>query len=340
MRSKLRPLICATAFFLLGPVGPVRAAEPQAGWPVTPPNPTNLTIWPSRVVVEDVDQDGSAEILVGLNLLGVFIYRGDGSLMPGWPFVHNGDPVGRGMPRVGDIDGDGELEVVFNSQQLKLWAVSSQGVLKPGWPEGISPGANREDFRLADLDGDGALEIITLSGVPRVYAVSGNAEPVPGWPVTFDHDIEQYYEQHYHGGLSVGDLDFDGRSEVVVCTKLYVNDLPIPSPVFVIKADGNYREGWPLVPPGIENYFGGAIIAPSLGNLDGDNKVDIVGAINGKWVYGLQLDGSSLFEPFRADGIRSFIACADLNGDGRVEVVVPGEDLHVFDVELGCRGNV
>lgn len=262
-----------------------------------------------------------------------------------------------GAAAADDLDGDGSVEIVVSTIQGRVYAFDAHGALRAGFPVGVDPQLSLPENRnrlndmlrgfaaapvLADLDGtaggDPALEIIASGLDGNLYAWRADGSPVSGFPVrladrtkvTIDAatgkatplpgvDAQDRAAKSL-SSPAVGDLDGDGRPEIVVSTNEEYGDEPngfaIESSVFnalaallgnfdvddfsldtqgrvyAVKADGNdapggpFVTGWPvkvpLLTPGVLPTVGtGTPGSPAITDLTGDGavRIAIFGAI-------------------------------------------------------------
>ena len=361
----------------------------------------------SAPVTADLDGDGREEIILGTGNGEVHAFRATGSELPGWP-VHT-DPLelhtesrgyaAEGVPNpvsagilgavaVGDLDHDGHLEVVATDMQGKLYVWSRDGSRRPGFPvstlaqysntrrserdlgtaDGRVPDrSNRHDAdnrvgralaagpALGNLDNspDGSLEIIAGSFDRHLYAWHNDGEPVAGWPVLLKDPAKVAAVDPVTNEVtlapgaqadigtkilvppSLGDLDGDGRLDVVAVVNEEYNEEPNAlftslvinlfraagaiSPgntrVYAVYADGAahggsgltkgwnpkaFLPGWPvktaLLTTGLLPIVGsGSNAPPALADVDGDGRPEIATGSVIGPVYVFSPDGRSFF---------------------------------------------
>lgn len=263
------------------------------------------TGWYSSPAVADLDGDGAPEVVASAYSI-VALDGASGALE--WRMASGHDRsqpsasnVGRTWPGIAlaDLEKDGSLEIVTAHSGGWVSVYTTQGYFKSGWPRQPS-GSELRGLSLADLDGDGDLEVIVTAAVGSktstwVYEHSGSLRP--GWPQLANDSGYAY--GIFNDNAAAGDLDGDGRAEIVV-----------PSDVHYINAyegDGSQipanpvygGKGWGRV-GAWESY---AIELRGWGTCDAE-------------------DGRA--ERYRANFAHGPAAIADLNGDGLREVAAVG----------------
>ena len=305
-------------------------------------------------VLSDLTGDGRVEIVIGTSDGLIHAVDGDGEHLLGWPVMtelleevdpeaddphldseaflsgavseHAGGAV-LSSPAVDDLDGDGELEIVVTSLRGYLHVFDRHGSARDGFPQGVDPllsdPASTSPSRvvdrgfgsspaLGDLDGDGDLEIVVGAMDGHLYAWHDDGTLVDGWPVALSYEGPDTTPMaRIVGTPALGDVDGDGIVDAVVGTN-----------------------------ESVSNYYGLAYAVHGGGNLHPG---------------GAYLDGwpVTLFGAFTAalpivgEGTTASPALVDLDGDGRLEVVLqttadPGLILRADGssyVELGHFGD-
>jgi hypothetical protein len=287
--------------------------------------------------VADLDRDGSAEVVIGAGLLrdprqhgGVVVFNRNGTTR--WRFRTQDRRAGAdgysdavfGAPAVGDVTGDGYPEVVFGSYDHHIYVLDRHGRNVPG-----SPFYNEDTVwsspALADVDGDGGVEVFIGTDQSP-----GGQEDVRGGQVrslsfkggTLTQRWVRNVGEVVISSPALGDIDGDGRLEVVFGTGDYWKT-PDSNRVFAINVeDGSDAPGWP------QATSGHGWSSPALGDLDGDGRLDVAIMTRGGLLSAWKGNGSRLWvvNPAGGTSLLSWTGTggpviADVNGDGRNEVV-------------------
>ena len=303
------------------------------------------------VAIADLDGDGKPDLVVADDpngsgaAPGVSVYRNvsaGGSITAGAfaakisfpsPSGSLGGPVSLA---IGDMDGDGKLDIVaVSSADGTIYVFRNQSTSGTIALNSFAPaaliytrGASLFTLALADLDGDGRLDIVSAAGelvVLRNICVPGTIDASSFAPPVFTQENNGCYIS----ALVTADLDGDGKSDVAAaseagCKAVYIfrNTSTVGGINFQSRKELSVTGG----PRSI-----------AAGDLNGDGKPEILVGMQIGFGFGPNnvaifqnnaaagsLDASS-FAPgveFFADGFVT-VALADINGDGRVDIVGP-----------------
>ncbi len=284
-----------------------------------PDDPVNVHVVTLRVRATLHSSDPMLNGLKGESRKAVHVYK-DPDLLPGFPLYMGSS--GESSPKVVDLLGDGKREIVIADSSGKVHAYRADGSELPGWPVRV------EQLTLLDPN--------SHQGVGHASAPAFT-QPGGAGGVTLSPD------QHSAIGASaaVGDIDGDGKPEVVVATW--------NGYVWAFRTDGSTQPGFPVEldrdtamvtkDSGTE-LEDGFFASPALADLDGDKKLDIIAAGMDAKVYAwtgagkiiagfpvlvndLSFPDDPAANPRRQrERIMTSPAIGDLNKDGVPDIVV------------------
>jgi FG-GAP-like repeat len=308
--------------------------------PLRPNFPVTLTgSGPIRVTqpaVGDLDNDGIKEIVVGTAGRLLYVLNANGTVRAGWPQLLPGDV--EGSPAIGLIDGDQFPDIV----------VSFKGTMDPTGKGGVR--AYRRDGSviwtrltatdeeqdgvfstpaIGNVDGVGGNEVVVGGFDFRIYVIRSDGSDLPGWPKKLRDTI--------FSSPALFDLDGDGKLEIVIGVDTHLEGPPFNTPdggaLYVFRSDGSVLPGFPRF---IDQTM---MSSPAVGDIDGDGKPEIVvgGGVFyqgnvGKKVYAYRCDGTDVAGwPVSVEAqVFDSPALADLDGDGRLDVVITDENANLY----------
>ncbi len=305
------------------------------------PNATNVgRTWPG-IVVADVDNDGEVEIVTAHSGGWVSVYNAAGYFEAGWPQHPTGNEL-RGLS-VSDLDRDKLLEVIVTGavyNAVNTWVFEPNGALRAGWPQlsndsGYAYGAFNTNASVGDLDGDNAGEVVVPSDVHYICAYEADGTQIPanplyggkgwgkvgvweslatelrGWGQCNGVREESYRTNFADGPSVIADVNGDGLMEVVTT--------------------GNVYDCYAGYPP--SRYDGVYVFNADRSRFNSDGF---------DWRNVPVDTGAPLTEDYDViENNQPNPAVADLDGDGRLEIIYASYDgrVHSFWLDKTEHGN-
>jgi VCBS repeat protein len=281
----------------------------------------------------DVNGDGIPDLLaVGhlSNALFVRLGLGGGQFAPlvKYPLRNHGNRL-----VVADLNRDGYADVVVSHDGsgapifVTAFLGSSTGELHSVWELGTSY-FTTEDIATGDFDGDGKIDVAIAMNDNRaaVMVLRGLGTGAFAAPVFLPPLSESPGISDGTTGLAVGDVNRDGRDDIIVACFSLTNQL-----VIRLSTGASFTDpvSIPLTSP----------IDVALGDLDGDGKLDLIasniesGSLsllrgNGDGTFRTPVDVAIGPEPVS-------LAVADFDGDGLADVAVTSLADHAIRVLRG-----
>ncbi|MBM2839933.1 MAG: 5'-Nucleotidase domain protein [Bacteroidetes bacterium] len=254
--------------------------------------------------VADVNGDGTPEIAVTTST-ATYLYRADGTLMPGWPKSILTNAFGFSAPVLYDIDNNGTLEVIQGSGsntgnlgRIYIWRFDGTSVL--GWPQtdGTSvlgwPQTLGNNYRInstvsvGDLDRNGSAEIIAVAvkaggDTVRAFAYHSDSTQVQGWPYIVAGMGASW------SAAAIGNIDtLTASLEVAFSAGNFFGNF---GSLYVVNANGTTASGFPTPLALGQNYP-----SVALGDVNRDGVLEIVcgGTGNQGLMYTFRNNGTVL----------------------------------------------
>jgi len=263
------------------------------------------------VAAGDFDGDGKIDV-VASTVDGLTFLRGDGAgnltavLVPA--------TAGVGTLAAGDFNGDGRLDVaavtvLFGTVSVEVLLGDGAGHFTPV-PPGAVVGANLTNLVIGDFDRDGHLDVV-IGDNAGVHFLRGDG--AGGLTSSATYPIA--------GGafsIAAGDLDGDGRLDLAVTAS---NPSVATSLTLLLGGPGGFV---PAAPVPTDTPRGHLVVA----DFDGDGHADValVAMADLRLFRG---DGAGHLTPSASRFVildpAETVAAADVNGDGRPDLIIGGE---------------
>ena len=264
--------------------------------------------------------------------LDLLLGNGDGTFRAGMSYIFGF--VGRSVT-AGDFNADGRLDlVVVTASSTFILLGNGDGTF--GTPTDIGGGRGLIGIVAADLNHDGKLDMAVTNYTGNTVDVflgngDGTFKPSGDYPTGYGPET-----------VAIGDFDKDGNLDLVVANAGSAATATGGTTVSVLlgNGDGTFKT--------TVSYFAGSEpVSAAVGDMDGDGKLDLIVADfdvdAGNEISLLRGNGDGTFQApvfYSADTGPEFVAVADLNHDGRLDVAVADFENSYVSVFLNSTGKI
>ncbi len=218
---------------------------------------------------------------------------------------------------MGDLDGDGDDDIASGRYAYQ----NPGGDMHATWPR-LDLGANVDAMLITDVDGDDRADLIA-EALPDVLWLEAEQPDLAGgsWRTRAIASIPPTGHRNSQG-YALGDVSGDGRPEILLGAGDGIHAIGIPP-------EPETGQPWPAM-----RIAAGGVGAVAPGDIDRDGHLDLASIVDGSggriaW-WRNPGDGSGDWPRFELGGIdRGYadrVEVGDLDGDGRLDVVVTEED--------------
>lgn len=288
---------------------------------------------PNGASIGDIDGDGKVDIVTAneaSNSISIFKNASASGSITQTSFANKVDLAAGSSPHriaVGDLDGDGKPDIAvanWGAGTVSVYRnISTSGSITTGsftaktdFLAGNSPNA----VTIVDVDGDGKPDLVVANNLSNTISVLRNSSTIGN--ISFDAKVD-FSTGSGPVMAATADLDGDGKTDLVV-TNQRSNTVSIfrntSSPGSVSAASFALKIDYPT---------GTTPFGPTVGDLDGDGKIDLViPGYNDNTVsilHNTTTSGSLSFASkvdIAAGTNPSHAAIGDLDGDGKPDLAV------------------
>jgi len=290
------------------------------------------------IIPADFNSDGIMDIAIlgptsGTQGVSILLGRADGTFAPAVNY-----PVAASGITVGDFNGDGKLDIIAISKTdypiADFLAGNGDGTFQSA--ASLDLGISNAEYSFvasADFNGDGKLDIVLLTpnyGTGATLAIEiGNGNGSFQAPVTYSVPTAPY--------VAIGDFNGDGKPDIAVSGPY---DMSSPAGVIVVLI--NNGNGTFKAP--VQYAVNSGVMSLTLADMNNDGKLDLMVYTSAGTTTGISVlpgigDGTYASPVTTTSNLlysySGWLAVADFNGDGKLDVAAPSNYDYTFVLLLG-----
>jgi hypothetical protein len=291
--------------------------------------------WPDSIAAADVNRDGRIDLVVSNQTLNAVSVLRNATAPGGVPRFGAPQPFDAGGAHavtMADVNGDGLPDVVVadsGSDMISILldtAPPSAATLSIAAPASFPAGANPRAIATADLDGDGRRDLVVADYDESNVSVFMNTA-APGAAASFSTRTT-FDAGDFPASLTFADLNGDGKPDLLLAN--------ISADTFSVLLDATEPgSGTPAFAARQQIPMGTAVLSITAADINGDGRPDVVATtardadFNAWLIVALNNTppgaSTAVFgapQAFTVSSEQGVVTAADINGDGRPDVMV------------------
>jgi hypothetical protein len=275
-----------------------------------------------NAAIADVNGDGKPDLILAHSAgVGVMLGNGDGTFQS----EHLVSGIPASFVAVADLNGDGRPDIVssyFNGSGFTVLLGNGDGSFKA--LSTVTDPYVTDGLVVANLTSDNIPDLVGYNRLGNEVGVYvGNGDGTFKRSQTFSTGFGSF-----PNGITVADIAGDGKPDIIVGNSginRYGQDAYEPGVgIFVANGDGTFQNE--------QTFFAPAISGVTAADFTGDGKLDL--AVSGSHFAGnivsvVQGNGDGTFSPNQSNNKTDVnsegVVVADMDGDGRPDLVVPAD---------------